>query len=128
MKSCAIELEQQALAAAPQHGIPGHGEKAPANRPFRILSEWLRTLACGTSNPIARNARQQKTFRATFHRLIRHRISDPLIETHKAEIGARERRKKEWYPNKGAIKVPFSSGLDHSSMIHDEWVAQRARS
>lgn len=27
-----------------------------ANKLFRILSEWLKTLACGTSNPIARKA------------------------------------------------------------------------
>ena len=41
-----------------------------ANRLFRILSEWLKALLGGTSNPIARKAPTTEDLRANFHRLI----------------------------------------------------------
>jgi hypothetical protein len=59
--------------------------------------------------------------------------ADPQIEAfikmgRQGRDWPRENWKDEWYPHKGAVKVLFSFGFDHSSLICDQLAAQRAQS
>ena|ERR1700686_3642585 len=89
--------------------------KPPEGRGTKLSGRCL-TLSDAVSEPVPH----------VVERKIREEVN--VLSTDRAEIGLGKSGKDEWYPNKGAVKVPFSFGLDHSSMIHDEWVAQRARS